>query len=154
MAILVGASAPDFNLPGWYDAAATEYTLSAERGHPVVLVFYPQDQSLVCTRQLCSYSDNLSDLRLSGAVVSGISPQDLDSHKSFSEGRSLKMPLLSDADKSVAQAYGILGPMGLRRSVFVIDAKGFIAWRRVTALSLSFPTVQEVRAALDEAKAA
>jgi peroxiredoxin Q/BCP len=155
MAILVGASAPDFTLRGWYDAAATDYSLSAERGHPVVLVFYPNDQGLVCTRQLCSYSDNLSDLRLSGAVVWGISPQSIESHQKLSEGRQLKMPLLSDDDKAVASAYGILGPMGLRRSVFVIDRDGRIAWRRVTALSLSFPTVDEVKAALaDVAKAA
>jgi thioredoxin-dependent peroxiredoxin len=150
MAILVGATAPDFTLPGWYLDGESTYTLSAERGHPVVLVFYPNDQGLVCTRQLCSYSDNLSDLRLSGAVVWGVAPQSLQSHRELSEGRQLKMPLLSDADKAVAGAYGILGPMGLRRSVFVIDAAGAIAWRRVTALSLTFPTVAEVRTALDD----
>jgi peroxiredoxin Q/BCP len=155
MAILVGAQAPDFTLPGWFDLTQGDFTLSAERGHPVVLAFYPSDEGLVCTRQMCSYSDNMSDLRLSGAVVWGISPQDVESHKSFAEGRQLRMPLLSDVDRTVARDYGILGPMGLRRSVFIIDRAGRVAWRRVTALSLSFPSVGEVRAALDDvAKAA
>jgi thioredoxin-dependent peroxiredoxin len=155
MAILVGAKAPDFTLPGWFALAAADFTLSAERGHPVVLAFYPSDESLVCTRQMCSYSDNLSDLRLTGAVVWGISGQDVASHQSFAEGRKLRMPLLSDLDLKVAGAYGIVGPMGLRRSVFVIDGTGRVAWRRVTALSLSFPSAAEVRGALDEvAKAA
>ncbi|HTY72077.1 MAG TPA: peroxiredoxin [Actinomycetes bacterium] len=153
MAILVGALAPDFTLPGWYDGAGG-YTLSAERGHPVILVFYPSDEGLVCTRQLCSYSDNLSELRSRDAVVWAISPQSVESHREFAQGRALRMPLLSDPDGGVARAYGILGPMGLRRSVFLVDAEGRIAWRRVTALSLTFPSVAEVRAALEDARAA
>jgi peroxiredoxin Q/BCP len=155
MAILLGAQAPDFTLAGWYDSGESSYSLSAERGHPVVLVFYPTDQGLVCTKQLCSYSDNMADLRLTGAVVWGISPQGIESHRKLSEGRQLKMPLLSDPGMEVARNFGIVGAVGLRRSVFVIDAHGLVAWRRVTALSLSFPTVDEVRAALtDVGKAA
>ena len=64
------------------------------------------------------------------------------------------MPLLSDVDRSVARAYGVIGPMGLRRSVFVVDAAGRIAWRRVVALNLTFPSVAEIRTALDEVRAA
>ena len=60
----------------------------------------------------------------------------MDSHHSFAEGRRLKMPLLSDTDRSVAHAYGVIGPLGLRRSVFVVDAGGRIAWRRVVALNV------------------
>ena len=71
---------------------------------------------------MCAYSDSVADLHLFDAVVWGISPQDLDSHQSFAEGRRLKMPLLCDVDREVARAYGVLGPMGLRRSVFVVDA--------------------------------
>lgn len=155
MAILLGAQAPDFTLPGWFDLGESTYTLSAQHGHPLVLVFYPNDMGLVCSKQLCSYSDNMSDLRLSGAQVWGISPQGIDSHRKLSEGRQLKLPLLSDPGKKVADSFGILGPMGLRRSVFVIDAAGHVAWRRVMAVNLSFPTVDEVRAALtDVGKAA
>lgn len=148
MAMLVGATAPDFCLPGWSGAGANNFRLSAQRGHAVVLAFYPGDERLVCTRQMCAYSDGLAQLVSSGAVVWGVSPQDVESHRSFAEGRRLTMPLLADVDRQVARDYGILGPMGLRRSVFVIDADGAIAWRRVVALSLTFPSVDELRRAL------
>ena len=148
MAILVGAPAPDFTLRGWSDQRVSEFTLSHQLGRPVVLAFYPTDEGLVCTRQLCSYSDDLSESGMRGASVWGISPQGIESHRSFAEGHELRMPLLADVSRDVARDYGILGPMGLRRSVFVVDANGRIAWRRVTALSMTFPTVAEVRTAV------
>ncbi len=154
MALLVGSTAPDFVLPGWSDRSESTFHLSREHGHPVVLAFYPGDERLVCTRQLCAYSDSLADLHLFDAVVWGISPQDIDSHRAFADGRRLSMPLLSDHGKAVARDYGIVGPMGLRRSVFVIDAAGRIAWRRVTAVNLTFPSVGEIKAALNEVAAA
>ena len=154
MAILVGSRAPDFTLPGWYRLAPAQFTLSAERGRPVVLAFYPGDERLVCTRQMCAYSDSLADLHLFDAVVWGISPQGLDSHRSFAAGRRLKMPLLSDLTKQTARDFGLLGPMGLRRSVFVVDGHGRVAWRRVAALNVLFPAVAEIRAALEQVKAA
>ena len=154
MAILVGSTAPDFTLPGWCGQEAAEYRLSAERGHPVILAFYPGDEQLICTRQMCTYSDSLAELQVTGAVVWGISPQDIDSHRMFAEGRRLTMPLLADESRGVARDYGILGPMGLRRSVFVVDASGRVAWRRVVALSLTFPSVRELRSALAEVAAA
>jgi len=119
-----------------------------------VLAFYPGDERLVCTRQMCAYSDSVADLHLFDAVVWGISPQDVDSHRSFAEGRRLKMPLLSDVDREVARAYGVLGPMGLRRSVFVVDGDGRIAWRRVVSLNVLFPSVGEIRAAIEEVRTA
>ncbi len=148
MALLVGSYAPDFTLPGWYQNSAAQFTLSAQRGAPVVLAFYPGDERLVCTRQLCQYSDNIADLHQFGAQVWGIAPQDIDSHRDFADGRLLTMPLLSDGDRAVARDYGILGPLGLRRSVFVIDAEGRIAWRRIVALNVTFPSVQEITAAV------
>ena len=154
MAILVGAKAPDFTLPGWSGTAAERFTLSAERGHPLVLAFYPGDERLVCTRQLCAYSDGLAELGSFDAVVWAVSPQGVDSHQAFAQGRRLTMPLLSDEDRAVARSYGVLGPMGLRRSVFVIDAAGTIAWRRVVALNLTFPSVAELRQALTAVRAA
>ena len=154
MAILVGAKAPDFTLPGWSGTAEAQFTLSAERGHPLVLAFYPGDERLVCTRQLCAYSDGLAELGSFGAAVWAVSPQNVDSHRTFAQGRRLTMPLLADEDREVARRYGIIGPMGLRRSVFVIDASGTIAWRRVVALNLTFPSVAELRGALAEVKAA
>jgi thioredoxin-dependent peroxiredoxin len=154
MALLVGATAPDFTLPGWYNRSAGSFSLAAERGHPVVLAFYPGDERLVCTRQMCAYSDSVADLHLFDAVVWGISPSGVDEHRSFAEGRRLKMPLLSDTGRAVAQAYGIIGPLGLRRSVFVVDAAGRIAWRRVVSLNVTFPAVAEIRAALEDVRAA
>jgi thioredoxin-dependent peroxiredoxin len=150
VALLVGAQAPDFTLPGWYHTGPRNFTLSAERGHPVVLAFYPGDQRMVCTRQMCAYSDALGDLELFGAVVWGIAPQDVESHRRFAAGRRLRMPLLADPAKDVARRYGIVGPMGLRRSVFVVNAAGVIAWRHVMAVNLTFPSVAEVAKALAE----
>ena len=113
-----------------------------------MLAFYPGDERLVCTRQLCTYSDNISDMHLFDADVWGISRQSVESHRDFAGARKLKMPLLTDVDNAVAHAYGIVGPLGVRRSVFVIDGNGRIAWRKVTALGVSVPTTHEIRAAL------
>lgn len=155
MAILVGARAPDFTLPGWYHRAADDFTLSREHGRVVVLAFYPGDERIVCTRQLCSYSDNLGDLHLFDATVWGISPELVDTHRRFAEGRKLRMPLLADVDRAVARSYGVVGPLGLRRSVFVVDATGHVAWRWVSsALNLSYPTVDVLREALTRARVA
>ena len=154
MAILVGANAPDFTLSGWYNNAEARFSLSAERGHPVVLAFYPGDERLVCSRQMCAYSDSIADLHLYDAVVWGISPQDVESHRMFAEGKKLKMPLLADTAKGTAREYGIVGPMGLRRSVFLVDASGRIAWRWVAALGFQFPGIDEIRQAVVDVKAA
>jgi thioredoxin-dependent peroxiredoxin len=147
MALIVGSSAPDFTLQGWYDGIA-EFSLAKRRGTPTVLAFYPGDERLICTRQLCTYSDNISDLHLFDAEVWGISPQSVESHRDFAGAKKLKMPLLTDADGAVAQAYGIVGPLGIRRSVFVIDGGGQIAWRKVTSLGVSIPSPHEIREAL------
>jgi len=147
MALTIGSTAPDFTLPGWYDGVA-DFSLSSRRGNPTVLAFYPGDERLVCTRQLCTYSDNISDMHLFDADVWGISKQSVESHRDFAGARKLKMPLLTDVDNEVARAYGIVGPLGVRRSVFVIDGNGRIAWRKVTALGVSAPTTHEIRAAL------
>jgi peroxiredoxin Q/BCP len=147
MALVVGSNAPTFTLEGWYDGVA-EFSLAKRRGAPTVLAFYPGDERLVCTRQLCTYSDNISDLHLFDAEVWGISPQSVESHRDFAGAKKLKMPLLTDVGSAVAQAYGIVGPLGIRRSVFVIDASGRIAWRKVTALGVSIPSTHEIREAL------
>ena len=154
MALLVGSTAPTFTLPGWDTRGEATFALADQRGHPVVLAFYPGDERLVCTRQLCAYSDALADLHLFDAVIWGISPQDVDSHRAFADGRRLKMPLLSDRDRQVARSFGIVGPMGLRRSVFVVDGTGRIAWRRVVSINVLFPSVAEIRGALDDVRAA
>jgi thioredoxin-dependent peroxiredoxin len=147
MALIVGSTAPTFTLEGWYDGVA-EFSLAKRHGVPTVLAFYPGDERLVCTRQLCTYSDNISDLHLFDAEVWGISPQSVESHRDFAGAKKLKMPLLTDVDSAVAHAYGIVGPLGIRRSVFVIDADGRIAWRKVTSLGVTIPSTHEIREAL------
>jgi len=154
MALLVGSRAPQFTLPGWFGDSQAWFDLGAQRGHPVLLAFYPGDERLVCTRQLCAYSDRIADLHLLEAVVWAIAPQDIDSHRSFAQGRKLRMPLLADTDNVVGRGYGIVGAMGLRRSVFVVDADGSIAWRWVAAVNVVFPGVDELRKVLGRVRAA
>ena len=87
-------------------------------------------------------------------MVWGIAAQDVQSHRDFAQGRRLRMPLLSDTANTVARTYGIVGPTGLRRSVFVVDAAGRIAWRWVAAVNVVFPGVTELRRALADVNAA
>ena len=146
-----GAVAPDFTLPGLTladgKAERSEFTLSAARGHPLVLAFYPADDSLVCTKQLCSYTNELATFTDLDAAVWAISPQDLDKHESFARKHNLAFPLLSDTDLKVVKLYGIgLGPSGLRRSVFVIDAGGVLRWSHVTLVGLTYPRTQVIAA--------
>jgi peroxiredoxin Q/BCP len=149
MALLPGAPAPDFVLPGWSDGHVQDFRLSQFAGRPRVVAFYPGDERLVCTRQLCAYSDGIGTLHgLGSAQVWAISPQDIHSHRDFAERRSLRLPLLADTGGVVAQMYQVVGAFGLRRSVFVVDATGRVAWRWVAALNLTFPGVEELRRVL------
>jgi thioredoxin-dependent peroxiredoxin len=144
----VGGLAPDFTLPGTSpDTGDTDFTLSAARGKPVVLAFYPGDETPVCTRQLCSYQSDLDDLAGLDAQLWGISSQDLDSHRRFQAKRGLTFPLLSDTDNAVFGAYG-LGSVLHRRAVFVIDAGGKIAWKHVSTTGLTYRKTDEIAAAL------
>ena len=125
--ITVGDTAPDFTLPG---TGERSYSLSEYRGQPVVLVFYPGDNTPVCTRQLNSYTAEIDQFRDVGAVVLAISPQTVESHDGFSDKQGgFAFPLLSDHDKQVGRQYGILGPVGFyRRSIFVIDGEGVVRY--------------------------
>ena len=149
MAPGVGDAAPDFTLPG---TGGRSYTLSEHRGQPVVLIFYPGDNTPVCTTQLRSYTADHADFEGLGARLLGISPQDVDSHESFSAANGFTFPLLADTDKAVGEAYGVVGPLGFyRRSVFVLDAGGTIRYAHRAISGLTFrPTeelVEAVRAA-------
>jgi peroxiredoxin Q/BCP len=140
----IGVAAPDFTLPGVAltsgQAERGDYTLSAQRGHPLVLAFYPGDNTAVCTRQLCSYTSELESFTSLDAAVWAISPQDLDSHEEFARRYELAFPLLADTELAVTKRYGIgLGSSNLRRSVFVIDADGVLRWKHVTLVGLTFP---------------
>lgn len=147
----VGDLAPDFSLDGTGDRT---YSLSDYAGQPVVLVFYPGDNTPVCTMQLNTYSSDISQFEELGAQVLAISPQDVDSHESFSAVHGFSFPLLADTEKSVGRAYGILGPVGFyKRSVFVVDREGIIRYAHRAAAGLTFRRTDElleaVRAAQD-----
>jgi peroxiredoxin Q/BCP len=123
--ITTGEQAPDFKLPGIERGERRDFTLSEFRGRNVVLAFYPGDNTPGCTRQLCSYRDDWSEFEQLGAVLLGISPQDVDSHEKFATKRNFPFPLLADVDKHVAEEYGVTAPIiGIRRSVFVVDGEG------------------------------
>jgi thioredoxin-dependent peroxiredoxin len=145
----VGDVAPDFTLPGtdFTPDGHRDYTLSAYRGRPVVLAFYPADKSPVCTVQLTQYSAEIAQLDGVGAQVLALSPQTVDVHDEFSDAQGgFRFPLLADVDKAVGASYGVVGPMGFyRRSIFVLDAAGVIRYAQRSVTSLSFqPTEQLV----------
>lgn len=145
MGLAIGDLAPDFTLPGVHRGVRAEYHLAAQRGTPIVLVLYPGDNTAVCTMQLASYTQDIDSFAAVGATVWGISPQDLDSHEDFARKHSLGMPLLADTDKSMFAAYGCLGPLGFpRRSVFVVDAEGRIAYAHRAFTGVTFKSSDEL----------
>jgi peroxiredoxin Q/BCP len=144
MAIGVGAVAPDFTLKGTGDGDA-EYTLSAYRGQPVVLVFYPGDNTSVCTTQLKSYTADFDEFEGVNAQILALSPQGIESHCEFSRKHGFKFPLLADVDKKVGEAYGVLGPVGFyRRSVFVVDSDGVIRYAHRAIAGLTYKSSGEL----------
>jgi peroxiredoxin Q/BCP len=146
--ISVGAAAPDFSLPGTdgSEAGHRTYTLSEHRGRPVVLVFYPADNSPVCTVQLNTYSNDISRFAEVGAQVLAISPQSVDEHDEWAEKEGgFAFPLLADQDKAVGETYGVLGPVGFyRRSVFVVDGEGVVRYAHRSTAGLTFRPVREL----------
>lgn len=150
MSAAVGDIAPDFTLPG---TGGRSYTLSSFRGQPVVIVFYPGDDSPVCTKQLNSYNNDLAAFDQVGAQVLAISAQDVDSHEGFSARHGFKFPLLADTDKKVSGEYGTLGPLGFpRRSVFVVDSAGVIRYAHRAIAGLTYRPVEELVAAVEAAR--
>jgi peroxiredoxin Q/BCP len=123
-----GDIAPDFTLP-W--TGEGEFSLAERRGRWVILAFYPGDFTPTCTKQFCNYRDGREQIDDLDAEVVGISPQDVGSHERFIAEHGLTVPLAADVDKSVAKAYGVLGPGGafVRRAIFVIDPEGVIRYR-------------------------
>ena len=150
MAVAVGDAAPAFTLPG---TGGRDYSLSDYAGQPVVLVFYPGDDTPVCTRQLNSYNDDMSEFSGVGAQVLAISAQSVESHEKFAAKHGFTFPLLADTDKAVAGQYGTLGPLGFpRRSVFVVDAAGVIRYAHRAIAGLTFRPTAELVKAVEEAR--
>ncbi len=142
----VGQPAPDFELEG----TNGRFRLSEHRGERVVLLFYPGDNTMVCTKQFCSYRDRAEDFGALEAMVVGISSQDIDSHRSFTAKHDLTVPLLADVGHAVARAYSAhAGPLGTKRAVIVIDEDGIVRHRHDHLLGLDYQSVDDLRAALD-----
>jgi peroxiredoxin Q/BCP len=126
-----GAEAPDFSLES--DSGET-VSLSQLRGKPVVLYFYPRDDTPGCTTEACEFRDAWSNVKRTGAVVLGVSPDTAASHKKFKTKFKLPFPLLADPDHKVAERYGAWGErsmygrkfMGILRTTFVIGPDGRI----------------------------
>ncbi|HTR72925.1 MAG TPA: peroxiredoxin [Solirubrobacteraceae bacterium] len=143
----VGDVAPDFELPG----TDGPFKLSDHRGERVVLLFYPGDNTVVCTKQFCSYRDRAADFAALEATVVGISAQGLASHEGFAAKHSLNVPLLADSDKRVARAYSATtrGLGTTSRAAIVIDEHGIVRDRHDHLLGLDFQSVDDLKAALD-----
>ena len=146
----VNEPAPDFTLK---DGNGDGWRLSDQRGKVVVLLFYPGDETPVCTRQMCSVRDRWDDYLATGAEVVGISGDSVESHKKFAEHHNLPLRLLSDSERAVAKLYGAESfiPGRVARAVFVIDAKGILRYRDVRPIGLFKPkddaTIGAIRAA-------
>ncbi len=128
----IGAVAPDFSLTG---DDGKKHSLKEFLGKKVVLFFYPKDDTSGCTKEACSFRDNLSSIKKKGAVVLGVSADGEASHKKFISKYDLNFPLLSDESKSVIETYGVwklksfMGRkyMGIERTTVIIDEKGKIS---------------------------
>ena len=133
-----GKKAPDFELK---DDQGNKVKLSKLRGKPVVVYFYPKDDTPGCTKEACAFRDRRGELQEMGAEVLGISPDDVASHVKFRDKFELNFPLLADIDHKVADKYGawreknMYGKksMGIQRSTFLIDQDGVVqkVWKRV-----------------------
>jgi peroxiredoxin Q/BCP len=143
--------APDFILK---DSDGNDWTLSDHRGKTVVLLFYPGDNTPVCTAQLCSVRDHWSEYQATGAEVVGISMDSVESHKGFAEKKQLPLTLLSDDKGEVTAKYEVKSwlPGRSARAVFVIDKEGKIAYKKVQPLSLFKPSDEDVLAAIRTAE--
>ena len=133
----------------------TTVSLKEFLGKPVVLFFYPKDDTPGCTTEACSFRDEYAALKGAGAAVFGISPDSAKSHAKFAEKHALPYPLVADPEKKIVQAYGVWGEkslygrkyMGVARTTFVIDAKGRIAhvFERVKPLGHAREVVAAVK---------
>jgi thioredoxin-dependent peroxiredoxin len=142
--------APDFTLK---DGDGNDWTLSDQKGKVVVMLFYPGDETPVCTKQLCSVRDRWDDYAATGATVVGISMDSAESHKKFAENRNLPLTLLSDAGGEVSKLYDSVSwlPGRSARSVIVIDKTGVIRYRKVETVSLFRPNDDDILAAIKAA---
>ena len=123
--LATGTNAPDFSLP---DQDGNRFSLSELKGRNVVLIFYPRDETPVCRRQLCEFRDEATAWSRNNTQVFGVNPQDSTSHSSFRNRHRLPFPLLIDQGGRVASAYHSGWRMLVRRTVYLIDPNGKVAY--------------------------
>ena len=132
MPISAGIPAPDFNLP---DDTNTPRRLSDFRGQPVILYFYPADDTPGCTKEACNFRDDYSAYQSAGVTILGVSPDSVKSHVKFKNKFQLPFPLLADENHKICDLYEVWGPKkfmgksyeGVLRTTFLIDAQGKVA---------------------------
>jgi thioredoxin-dependent peroxiredoxin len=122
----VGSKAPEFSLP---DESGAAVTLSSLRGKNVVLVFYPGDDTMVCTKQLCEFRDRWDQARMRNVVVYGVNPQSPESHKKFRDKYKFPFPLLVDRGQKAGEAYHTSG-LFVKRTVYLIGPDGTIRYAK------------------------
>ena len=153
--VSVGEKAPDFALP---DTDRKMRRLSEFLGRKVILAFFPGAFTSVCTREMCSFRDSMTRLNELKAQVIGVSVNDPFSNKGFAEKNMLSFPLLSDYNREVIRLYGIelkdfaglKGYSAAKRSVFILDQKGFVRYRWVSDDPAVEPNYEEIKRALEQ----
>ncbi len=148
--IKVGDAVSDFTL---LSAGGEHWQLSSKIGRVVALLFYPGDETLVCTKQLCSVRDNWTKYLETGADIVGVSPGTVEAHLQFAENHKLPLPLLADTNREITNIYAkhLWMPIWATRAVIVVDAKGIIRYKNVMVRALR-PSDDEVLAAIHLAK--
>ncbi len=126
----------------------TEFVLSDHLGARILLVFYPGDNTPVCTRQLCEYRDGIESFADLGVTVVGISSDGLESHRKFRQKHELPFVLLSDEDLEIADRYGCKGLLGMKRAVFLVDEAGIIRYAHIEVLALFKRSASELLAVI------
>lgn len=144
----VGQVAPAIDLP---DGNGNRWQLSQMRGKTVVLLFYPGDETPVCTKQLCSVRDNWAQYQEAGAEVVGINSDSVEKHHRFAANHQLPLRLLSDTTGEVTRTYQMNSLLGTKRGVVVIDKDGVIRYRR-TVVPIFRPTDDEILTAIRQAQ--
>ena len=147
MAVDVGSKAPDFTLT---NQDRQPVTLSGQKGHPVVLAFFPAAFSSVCTKEMCTFRDSLAELNKAKAQVYGISVDTFFTLKAFQDQQKLNFPLLSDFNKQAIKEFGVfnedmIGLKGIaKRAVFVIDKDGIVRHKEVLDDARNEPNYDKV----------
>ena len=150
MSININQPAPDFSLPA-DDGSVFSLSgylgsekLAGNKNARILLVFYPADESPVCTAQLCEYRDEIDEFKGLNATIIGISAQDSVSHLKFKQNRQLPFTLLSDKGLHVAKLYGAKGLLGMKRATFLVDSDGILRYQHVEATALFRRTAVEL----------